>query len=99
LLSPLYVACTVWFPAEGAGIVKLAVEEGVDAVTGDEPTVAPSTVKVTVPVGGVPGPGGVMVTDSVKLVPGGGVVVEGVKTTVGVTDETLIVYAVEVEVT
>lgn len=72
--------------------------EGEPVVTVEVPTEAPSRVKVTVPEGGVaPVPGGVMLAVSWTELPARGVVVDGVRVTVGADLETVIVSALEVE--
>jgi hypothetical protein len=76
----------------------VALDAGDEATTDAEPTVAPSRVKTTVPVGGVdPEPGGVMAAVNCRLLPASGVVVEGVKTMLGVLCETVMDAAEDVE--
>ena len=81
-MSPLYVAVKVWVPGVSAARVMLAVE-GEPTCTATVPAAAPSSVKVTVPEGSVdPTAAGVMLTDTGKVLPSAGVVVDGVTTVV-----------------
>jgi hypothetical protein len=65
-------------------MVELAVE-GLPDTTGADATCAPSSVKVTVPVGGVlPAFVGVMVAVTANMLPGAGVLVPRVKASVAV---------------
>ena len=85
-------------PMVGAVMLRVAVEEGEPLTTNAVPTVAPSMVTVTVPVGGVlTEPGGVIEMVSGRLLPAAGVVVAGVSVTVGVLVDKVIDAATEVE--
>ena len=73
-------------------------EEGEPTCTATVPAAAPSSVKVTVPEGSVdPTAAGVMLTDTGKVLPSAGVVVDGVTTVVVAVLATVNVTLGEIE--
>ena len=84
-------------PMAGVLMVSVAVD-GEPEVTSAVPTAAPSSVKLTVPLGAVPpDEGGLMEAVNCSVLPTPGESVAGVTTTVGVLLETLMVTELDVE--